>query len=234
MVYVGSKNKIAAHILPIMRGKMRLGDTWVEPFVGGANMIDKVTDCHRIGADNNGPLIAMWKALCNGWTPPTCLTIRQYEHLRGMRRLQKPLVGWAGTVASHKGKWFGGFAHYTVSADKARNYYAEHRLNVMRQVKLLCGVEWIHSPFHRLEIPRKSVVYCDPPYEDSTGYHSGFDHTAFWEWDGTVKAREVFVSEYRAPAGWKEVWSRPVHGTHLSNPKDRTRTYAEEKLFRRK
>ena len=41
MKYLGSKNKIAKYILPIMlenRGER----TWVEPFVGGANTIDKV------------------------------------------------------------------------------------------------------------------------------------------------------------------------------------------------
>lgn len=41
MKYLGSKNKIAKHILPIML-ENRDGKTWVEPFVGGANTIDKI------------------------------------------------------------------------------------------------------------------------------------------------------------------------------------------------
>jgi DNA adenine methylase len=39
---MGSKNKIAKHILPIMSNYRTNEMTWVEPFVGGANMIDKV------------------------------------------------------------------------------------------------------------------------------------------------------------------------------------------------
>ena len=61
MKYMGSKNRIAKEILPIML-KERGQRTWVEPFVGGANMIDKVSG-NRIGADANKYLIAMWKGL---------------------------------------------------------------------------------------------------------------------------------------------------------------------------
>ena len=56
MKYMGSKNRIAKHILPIMLAEAkRLGyTTWVEPFVGGANMIDKVPNSFkRIGIDYN-------------------------------------------------------------------------------------------------------------------------------------------------------------------------------------
>ena len=70
MKYMGSKNRIAKEILPIMLEK-RENRTWVEPFVGGANMIDKVQG-KRIGADINPYLIYLKKLyyICNlipGW-----------------------------------------------------------------------------------------------------------------------------------------------------------------------
>ena len=52
MQYMGSKNRIAKDILPIMLKDRRENQYWVEPFVGGGNMIDKV-DGLRIGADFN-------------------------------------------------------------------------------------------------------------------------------------------------------------------------------------
>lgn len=62
MKYMGSKARIAKHILPIIL-KDRKEDQWyVEPFVGGANMIDKV-DGNRIGSDLNKPLVACLDAL---------------------------------------------------------------------------------------------------------------------------------------------------------------------------
>lgn len=41
MQYLGSKNKISKHILPILLEYLD-DRTYVEPFVGGANMIDKI------------------------------------------------------------------------------------------------------------------------------------------------------------------------------------------------
>lgn len=41
MKYMGSKARIARFIIPIMT-KERSGRPWVEPFVGGGNIIDKV------------------------------------------------------------------------------------------------------------------------------------------------------------------------------------------------
>ena len=60
MKYMGSKNRIAKHLLPIMLAECeKHGITkWVEPFVGGANMIDKVPDTfERVGYDLNGHAI---------------------------------------------------------------------------------------------------------------------------------------------------------------------------------
>ena len=60
MKYMGSKARIAKHILPIMLAECEKHGitTWVEPFVGGANMIDKVPDTfERIGYDLNNHVI---------------------------------------------------------------------------------------------------------------------------------------------------------------------------------
>ena len=68
MKYMGSKNRIAKHILPIIL-KDRKPDQWyVEPFVGGANMIDKV-EGNRVGGEINEYIAAMWIALESGWVP---------------------------------------------------------------------------------------------------------------------------------------------------------------------
>lgn len=56
MKYMGSKRRIAKHILPIMvKAANDAGiTTWVEPFVGGGNMIDRVpARFERIGYDLN-------------------------------------------------------------------------------------------------------------------------------------------------------------------------------------
>lgn len=62
MKYIGSKNKIAKYILPIMLKNRKPNQYWVEPFVGGGNMIDKV-DGNRIGSDYNPYVIEALKLI---------------------------------------------------------------------------------------------------------------------------------------------------------------------------
>ena len=61
MVYMGSKSKIAKYIVPILQRKIdEVGATvYVEPFVGGANVIDKIKCERRIGYDRSDTLIAL-------------------------------------------------------------------------------------------------------------------------------------------------------------------------------
>lgn len=68
MQYMGSKNKISKVILSKLNG-FRGESCWVEPFVGGANMIDKVGG-NRVGNDNHYYLIELLKAIQSGWIPP--------------------------------------------------------------------------------------------------------------------------------------------------------------------
>lgn len=62
MQYMGSKNKISKYITPFLIENKKSNQLYIEPFVGGCNMIDKITG-KRIGNDFHRPLIEMWKAL---------------------------------------------------------------------------------------------------------------------------------------------------------------------------
>ena len=63
MKYVGSKNRIAKYIVPIIQSKIdELGDKcngYFEPFVSGANVIDKIRCSHKHGYDSNQYLIVL-------------------------------------------------------------------------------------------------------------------------------------------------------------------------------
>ena len=65
--YMGSKARLAKEIAPIINKLIKENNikTYIEPFVGGANMIEHIICERKIGIDNNEFLIAMWKALPN-------------------------------------------------------------------------------------------------------------------------------------------------------------------------
>lgn len=61
MKYMGSKAKVARYIVPIIQEQIeRSGyETYLEPFCGGCNVIDKIEAPQRIASDCNKYLIAL-------------------------------------------------------------------------------------------------------------------------------------------------------------------------------
>ena len=112
MKYMGSKNRIAKHLLPIMVDAADKAGitTWAEPFVGGGNMIDKVPDrFKRIGYDFNEHVIyAMCDIRDRVEDLPESITEEYYKDIRG----NSPEVfnSWLRFVASFGGKFHCGLA----------------------------------------------------------------------------------------------------------------------------
>lgn len=230
MKYMGSKNRLAKHLLPIML-ENRNSRTWVEPFVGGANMIDKV-EGERIGADSNSYLIAFWKALQNGWEPPKNINKELYDAIRINKcNYDMALVACVGFCFTYSAKWFGGFIGNTKDVVcKNRDRIGESYRAVYKAIKSSVGIKFVHSSYLDLEIPPNSLIYCDPPYEGTTKYKDGFNHAEFWAWCRvkTKEGHQVFISEYSAPEDFKCVYSKEVNS---SLTKDTGSKKATEKLF---
>ena len=92
MKYLGNKARIAKEILPIILKDRKVGQYYVEPFVGGANMIDKV-DGNRIGGEYNKYIAEMWIALKKGWIPENNYSKDDYIKVKNHKDLQFHLTG---------------------------------------------------------------------------------------------------------------------------------------------
>lgn len=231
MRYMGSKSRHAKHIIPILMSCHDQSKPYVEPFVGGGNMIDKIPAVIRLGSDVAEYAIALLAAVSNGWTPPTSLTEVEYHNIKNNPDSYDPeVVGFAAYSCSYGGKFWGGYARGNSANGRPRNYAAEQARHLTRQAVGLYGVEFCQSDYDALTIPEGSTVYCDPPYEGTTKYKSGgFDHVAFWDWAERMSAgRRLFVSEYDAPKNWNCVWQREAPS---SLTKDTGEKRAIERLF---
>ena len=208
--------------------KKRINRVWVEPFVGGGNIIDKV-DGERIGADINSYLIdALISIRDNVNDLPRNnqeFTESDYKELR--RSNDYKHKGYAGFAFSYAGKWLGGWCR---DSEGRRDYVSESYSNAIKQSPKLQGIKFVNASYLDLEIPRNSLIYCDPPYEGATKYKDDFNHPAFWEWcrDKAKEGHIVFVSEYTAPDDFECVWQKEITSSLTKNTGSKK---AIEKLF---
>ena len=223
MKYMGSKNRHSKALLDIILKNRGKNQPFVEPFVGGANILDKVGGL-RIGSDIDPDLIALWQAVSDGWMPPKNFTEAQYAGIK--KESPSALKGYAAFALSYGGKKFGGWCRD--SAGK-RNYVDEAYRNAETQFPKLRGVDFRLCHYTDLIIPDGCILYCDPPYEGTTKYKSDFNHELFWEWCRQMAERHtVFVSEYSAPKDFECLWEKEVTSSLTADTGSKRNT---ERLF---
>ena len=217
-------------ILPIIL-KDRKEDQWyVEPFVGAFNVIDKVTG-NRIANDSNIYLVELFRSIQSGWIPPDLIDEAEYNFVKDSKdMLPEDYVGFVGIGCSYAGKFFGGYARGNDDKDNPRNCCLESKKNILSQYEGLQGIRIYNLDYKDLPIPENSIVYCNPPYANTTKYKNEFNHEEFWKWceDLVNQGHQVFVSEYTAPDNWECVWSKKVNNTLT---KDTGSKQGVEKLF---
>lgn len=223
MKYMGGKSRTAKYIVPIIESMMRPGQCYVEPFVGGANIVSKIAG-PRKASDSNEYLICMYKALQSGWTPPDNVGESMYMEFKHAKPMS-PMTAFIGFGCSFGGKWFAGYAR----PSGKRNYCGESSRGLINKSKLIQGVEFTCSTYEMIDIPAESFIYCDPPYLGTQKYLDKIDYNDFWDWCRAMSWRghDVLVSEQNAPADFSCVWEMNVSRT-LNVAKAKTAT---EKLF---
>ena len=208
MKYLGSKQRIARELVNFIETHRVEGQTWVEPFVGGASTIMYASG-ERIGGDANVHIITLLQALQNGWKPPIKVSKKEYLKFQDCGFLMEDKALWAyiGFCCSYGAKWFGGYADND-GKDRIEDSYYE----VMSQVPYLKGIIFKHCDYQNLVIPDKSLIYCDPPYRATTGYGKAFNHKLFYTWcrKMTSLGHTVFMSEYFMPEDFTCVFEKKL------------------------
>lgn len=233
---MGSKNRIAKEILPIILENRKPGQTYVEPFCGGLGTMDKVNG-NRIASDKNKYLIAMWKGLQENLDRPHVISKELYSKARTEynngtnNEFDDFMIGWIGWMGSYNGRFFdGGYSGHCVGSTK-RDYISEQIRNTESQIEKLNEITFYSCEYFDLLIPDNSIIYCDIPYFGTKQYATSkdFNHEKFWVWCRSMSklGHEIFISEYEAPNDFKCIWSKEI-----TNSMNTTKTYKPtEKLF---
>lgn len=209
MVYQGSKNKLAKWIAPIIQEYIEKNqvDTYIELFVGGANMIDKIKCKRKIGCDINEDLIALLKYAQADEKISIAPNECTYEHYIDVRNNQntgkysKEYVSLIGYMASYGGKYFNG--GYGRDSKGGRSIYNERLKNFRKQAPNLKGIEFYCGDYNDFKIERfkNCVIYLDPPYRATTQYSKQkINYEKFYDFcEKMAEKNIVLISEFEMP-----------------------------------
>lgn len=235
MKYTGSKARLSKEICDIINEQIVSNkiETYIEPFVGGANIIENVVCKNKIASDNNGYLIALWKALIEGYSPPDFIDKETYHKVKENRgSFDDVFVGLCGICASYNGNWFSSYGGYSsTKTGKDRNYYSEALKNIYKQLPKLKDVEFKNGDYADYSSVENCLFYCDPPYAKNKKVYDdkGFDHIKFWEWVRKMSEKNiVIVSEYEAPEDFDIIFEKQLS---IMFPKQKKNT-PPERLFK--
>lgn len=239
---MGSKARFSKELLPIILADRKQGQTYVELFAGGMNVICDV-DGNRIANDKNSHLIAMWQGLSENRERPNEISKELYnkartEYNNGTNiEFDDFMIGWIGWMGSANGRFFdGGYSGKSnTKIGTVRDYIKEAIRNIEKQIPKLNGIDFVNLDYKEVVIPNKSIVYCDIPYKNTKQYSTskGFNHSEFWEYARclSTEGHNVFISEYNAPDDFKCIWSKDAKSSLSANGQIGGNKVSTERLF---
>lgn len=216
MVYMGSKNRTAKYLIPIMNKIIKDNniDYFFDMCIGGGNLSANkkyhLDVKNIIGVDNNKYLIALLKKFQIDKVEYFSITEEEYKYIKkNKEKYDDWYVGYVGFLFSFGGMFFNSFAD---KLKDGRVRSLEKYNNILKQLNELKRVKLFNKDIFEInysKIPKNSLLYFDPPYANTTKYHSEFDNEKFWELiDKLSKDFIVLVSEFNAPNDYISIWSK--------------------------
>lgn len=210
MKYMGSKRRIGNELFNIIKQHSGLyGGNWVEPFVGGANMIQYVQDdmfgqWDRYANDYNQYVVACLKAYADGWritydnVDEDLYNDIKRDWKKGGDKYSDEIKGFVGICCSFGSKWMDGLAR---DSEEQRNYCNAGNRNLTKQTPLIQNINWQTGDYNNMTLPDNGIIYCDPPYANARGYGLKFNHNEFYQWcrDKKKQGYHIYISEYSMP-----------------------------------
>lgn len=239
MRFMGSKAKLAKDIVPILqqiidKKNIRI---YIEPFVGGANIIDKIKCKNKFGYDRSDTLIALLQQASADFSK---IPIKHNKELweKGKAYVKDGIKPEDMTLAEIGAVEFlasfsnGGFPR-GYAQSKTRDFYLESYEALKEQAPNLKDIQFKCQPYWRLPPVSRTLIYCDPPYQNAIAYEyasrpkMNYDH--FWNWVRKMSEKnEVIVSENVAPDDFRIIWEKEYNKI-VGQGREKTAT---EKLFK--
>lgn len=205
-----SANSIASCILSYINKHDLAPTVYIEPFCGMASVLGAVKRtvpglASFSASDASGSVIAMWRAIQQGWIPPSTCSLEEFMALK-YDKTTTAEKGYIGHRYSYGGSYFASFVDRAKSLEQADAYVQNF---VKKARDTADGVVFTQQDY-KDAVPANTegaIVYCDPPYYNTyRNYYDdnrkaiAFKTDEFWEWVFKVSVKNtVFVSEASVP-----------------------------------
>ena len=226
MRYMGSKARYAKDIVPILQAEIdKIGaKTYIECFVGGANIIDKIKCEQRIGYDRSDTLIALLRQASEDFSKVLKEDTKEMWdkaklYVRDGKMPEDMTLAEIGAIEFFRSFSNGGFPRGRATDTPTRHYFQEAYRNLEEQAPNLKNIVFQCQEYQELDPNLENcVIYLDPPYQGTTQYgyarFSTMNYDDFWNWVRQIsKKNSVFISEQQAPDDFDIVWEKQVRRT---------------------
>lgn len=202
MVYQGGKFKQSKEIAPIINLCIQENniENYYEPFVGGANILDKIVCKNLYANDLDEELISFYNYIKNGGEPVPTVSKEEYLDAKNhSEKYEKYYLGNIKYMSSFGGKPWGGYGG--IDKRSGKNHYQSSLTNFNKQIPQLKRTNFSTRDYSQINYKDKSFICCDPPYRNTTGYKGIlFDYERFDNWFREIsKNHFVILCEYSAP-----------------------------------
>ena len=230
MQYQGGKNKAIganiADIINLLSTELSINN-YIEPFAGSLGVTHRVEIQDKLVNDIFAPLINMHKYIYEyGFKDfPDVVTKELYEECRNIYKrgiLLTPAQVFIGFACS-----FGAMFYNTYASDKRdkrdkrgnRNYYHSALKAYQQKISIIKSntqnIKFSSKNYRYIRLPQKCIVYCDPPYINTTGYNhlnDSFNHREFYQWIrlNSTSDHIIIFSEITAPKDFKIIYQEKI------------------------
>ena len=212
MRYLGGKTRNSKEITKVLIVHRKDGQIYFEPFAGGLSVAVRMQSPMLLN-DLHPSLIKLYRQIqYNRFTfPEKPLTREDYEYYKNKMDLNDPMTAFVGFGLSYAGKWWGGYDSYYDN----RGEIGKTTTMCVNSLKKKFTTDIKDASFENKDylefIPKDMLIYCDPPYKNTTDYDfiGEFDTNKFWDimrkWS---KNNTVIISEFDAPDDFEEIFSK--------------------------
>jgi DNA adenine methylase len=169
-----------------------------------------------LAGDRDPTVICMWKAAQKGWKPPRSCTETKFYRLKKTKDKITPEKAFLGRAAGFRNLYFSTYRNDA-------NIYIQAK-NVENIGEELYDVKFSEGNFTQFSNLKNFVIYCDPPYRNTTCKYlrtgqtmsDDFDHFEFYTWLEKMRQNNIiFVSEYNMPKKYKKIWNQDKEKLYL-------------------